>query len=410
VILIVAMVMALSQTGTSQMVPGSTFPSPAALLAFATLAFVGFGIDAAVVPFHIWLPDAHSECPTPVSALLSGIVVKTGIYGIVRLLFMVYSLPKGWSSIVVPLGLATAFIGGLLALFQMDGKRLIAMSSLSQVGLIIAGLGSGVFAGAVGATFHLINHSIIKSLLFLSAGWVMWRAGTRDLRAVGGRAMGTRRWIFPLFVVGVLSISGVPPFNGFYGKSIMSKSIAGAQPLLAGLSALVGMITLLSFMRLGWYLFIKGSTRDGIHERPPNTVVVTCASLAILCVVLGLASPSMVEVLDRGLEDGATTPIPSVFRPSLMTMIGYAGLAAALGIWLRKELVYRFFTTGPLGFVGRIAQRELYVDDFYLAVSRGVIAISAFARRSSSGEARDYMVYVVLAWIVGLLLVVGDVL
>jgi formate hydrogenlyase subunit 3/multisubunit Na+/H+ antiporter MnhD subunit len=324
----------------------------------------------------------------------------------IRFFYMVYGLPSGWSTWVVPIGLTTAFVGVFLALFQMDGKRLIAMSTVSQVGLIVVALGSATVLGAVGGAFHLISHSVFKSLLFLSAGWAMWTAGTRDLRAVRD-GVGQSRLIFLVYLVGLLSISGIPPLSGFFGKSLVAKSIADEFPYLALLSTTVGMLTLLSFMKLGWYLFL--GKREGRAVRPPVPVMAVCASLAVLCVGMGLMAPTLLGVLDRalGTEAGAETTPPSIMGSSILTTAGYLAAIAALVVWSQKGIVYRLLTRGRLQPVGRLAERELYFDHFYAGVASGTTQVSALLRRTASGNARDYMSYVIIAWLAVLVLILG---
>lgn len=409
IVLVLSVVIAFSQTGTLRMDGGLVFGSKMACLAFAALAFLGFGIDAAVIPFHIWLPDAHSESPTPISAILSGIVVKTGIYGMVRFFYLISELPSGLPNLIVPLGLTTAFVGGFLALFQMDGKRLIAMSTMSQIGLIVMGLGSGLMSGATGAVFHLINHSLFKSLLFLSAGWVMWSAGTRNLRAVGPKVGGRSRWVLPFYVVGLLSISGIPPLNGFFSKSVIAKAVQVEFPLLATLSTLIGMLTLLSFMKLGWYLFFREADGSG-GCGPSRRVIIICATLAGLCIVQGAFAPTIIRAIDDSIGDGYTTPIPSIVRPSSLTVFGYLGSLFAIIIWVKKRAVYNFFTEGPLRGIGWLARKELFIDSFFVSFSRLVIRFCNLLSRSASGSSRDYMGYMLVAWLVGSLFILGGML
>jgi formate hydrogenlyase subunit 3/multisubunit Na+/H+ antiporter MnhD subunit len=400
VLLIVAVMIAFQQTGTTRMVSGLFFASSSAFAVFAFLAFVAFAIDAAIVPLHTWLPDAHSESPTPMSALLSGIVVKTGIYGIIRFFFLTYGFPPGWPDVVIPLGLVTAYVGGFLALFQMDGKRLIAFSTVSQMGLIAMGLGSGVAIGAAGAVLHILGHSLYKSLLFLSAGWVMASSHTRDLRQASVRPKG----IWPSFVVGVLSISGVPFLSGFAGKALIAKSIAPGFPTVSALSSLVGMFTFLAFVKLGWFLFVRKNAVNRSVDTPHSILVVT-GVLASLCVLLGVLAPLVTPVLGArlGLND-LSTRVPSPLQATTSNLLGYGSLAIALLIWSRKQPVYRLFTTGPLGPVGRLAERELHFDDLLSLASRGVTRASHLSAMVATGNARDYMVYLVLAWLAGALL------
>jgi multicomponent Na+:H+ antiporter subunit D len=185
------------------------------LLAFG-LFICGFSFKSALVPFHAWLPDAHPSAPAPVSAMLSGVLIKAiGIYVLARLAFNVFGVTDNELSLLRWLGLLSMVVGGLLAVGQDDIKRLFAYSSISQVGFIVLGLGIGTPLGIVGALFHLVNHAMFKSLLFLNAGTVEYATGTRDLNKLGGLNR-----MLPVTgatsLVASLSIAGVPPFSGFW--------------------------------------------------------------------------------------------------------------------------------------------------------------------------------------------------
>ena len=408
VLILASIAIAAVETGTTRMVPGSMIYTGISGIAFATFAFIGFGIDAALVPFHVWLPDSHSESPTPMSALLSGIVVKTGIYGLIRFFFLLYQVPGGWEGVVIPLGLATALVGVFLAVFQMDGKRLIAMSTISQIGLIFMGIGAGTAAGGTSSLFHLLNHSIVKSLIFLTAGWMMWVSNTRDLGKINRVREGRR--ILPFYLIGVLSISGIPPFSGFFSKSLIGKSVNSSSPELAIMSTLVGMLTLLTFMKLGWFLFFRGEGRS-TGESPSAAVIGVCAVLTAICIAQGLLSPWVVGMIDEGMHGtDYATAVPSPISTSNLTILGYVSLLVALAIWLRKEFVYRTLTEGSLRFFGTLGKKELFVDDFYLLTSRAVIRGSRATSLLASGYHRDYTAYVIVVWLVGMLLILGGIL
>jgi len=409
VLLIVSVAIALAETGTSDMAEGGLigFRSSIARIVFTAIAFLGFGIDAAVVPFHIWLPDAHSESPTPISALLSGIVVKTGVYGMIRFFHILGSVPEAFSNFVVPLGLVTAYVGVFLALFQMDGKRLIAMSTISQVGLIFMGLGLGTPQGATGATMHLLNHSLFKALLFLSAGWAMSSAGTRDLALARSRIGGHARAILPFYAVGLLSVSGIPPFNGFYSKSIVAKAVAARFPALAGLSIFVGVLTLLSFMRLGWYLFWGSGRREG-DRKAGRAVIAACAILAVLCLALGFLHPGVIRTIDSALHPaGETTPVPSALEPAWTTTLGYLASMLALGVWVKRREAYALCSKGVFGGIVLLAREEMFFDRLFEGMAGLVLRAAGLLCMMASGNTRDYVAYVLALWVGGMLFVLG---
>lgn len=157
------------------------------VLMISVLFLMGFGLKAALVPFHAWLPDAHPSAPAPISAMLSGILIKSlGIYTLCRIFYNVIGVNASISAILMFLGTLSMVVGGLLALGQWDFKRLLAYSSISQIGYIILGIGLGTPLGVLGGLFHLFNHSVFKSLLFLNSGAVVYATGTRDLKKMGG--------------------------------------------------------------------------------------------------------------------------------------------------------------------------------------------------------------------------------
>ena len=201
-----------------------------------TLALVGFGIKAGVVPFHFWLPDAHSAAPSHVSALMSGVVIKMGIYGLVRVLVLVGPPPAWWGWVVLALGLASAVLGVLWALAQHDLKRLLAYHSVENIGIILMGLGLGALGtayghpalallGYAGALLHTLNHALFKSLLFLGAGAVAQATGTREHRAArrpAAAACRARRW--RSWSARPRS-SGLPPLNGFVSEWLVFRGL-----------------------------------------------------------------------------------------------------------------------------------------------------------------------------------------
>ncbi|MDD5680778.1 MAG: proton-conducting transporter membrane subunit [Candidatus Omnitrophica bacterium] len=220
------------------------------IVLLAVVFFImGFGLKAALVPFHAWLPDAHPSAPAPISAMLSGVLIKAlGVYTIIRIIYNVIGINAGITNILLVLGALSILAGALLAMGQWDFKRLLAYSSISQIGYIILGIGLGTPLGIMGGLFHLFNHSMFKPLLFLDAGSVDYALGTRDMRLMGGLrdkmpvTAGTS-------LVASMAISGVPPFNGFFSKLIII--FAAVQAGHAGygfLAAFASILTLSYFM------------------------------------------------------------------------------------------------------------------------------------------------------------------
>src|SRR6056297_1862747 len=221
------------------------------------LLITGFGLKAAMIPFHAWLPDAHSSAPSPISAMLSGVLIKAvGIYAILRLFFNLFIISYEISIVITVIGALSMVIGVFLAIGQWDLKRLLAYHSISQMGYVVIGVGMGMMIifedgnrtvaalSIAGGLFHLINHAVFKGLLFLDAGAIEYMAGTRNLKELGG--LSQKMPVTTSTSLGAsLSISGIPPFNGFFSKLIIIiAAIKGQFYLLAILAVLVSIITL----------------------------------------------------------------------------------------------------------------------------------------------------------------------
>ena len=259
---------------------------------FVSILFImGFGLKSAIVPFHPWLPDAHPAAPAPISAALSGVLIKAlGVYSLFRILYNVFGLGAFYSQIFLFLGVLSMIIGVLLAVGQWDFKRLLAYHSISQIGYIILGLGLNTPLGIVGGLFHLFNHSVFKSLLFLNSGAVEYATGTRDLREMGGL-----RDRMPLTsgtsLVASMSISGIPPFNGFFSKLIIIFACIQANYIGYAFWAVVGSIlTLASFMKIQKYAFF-GSLNEKYNaiKEVPCVMRVAMLLLAVICILSALA-------------------------------------------------------------------------------------------------------------------------
>ena len=281
------------------------------LLAFG-LFICGFSFKAALVPFHAWLPDAHPAAPAPVSAMLSGVLIKAiGIYVLARLAFNVFGITDNELSLLRWLGLLSMVAGGLLATGQKDIKRLFAYSSISQVGFMVLGLGLGTPLGLVGGLYHLVNHSFFKSLLFLNAGAVEYATGTRNLKHLGGlnRHLPVTA---ATSLVGSMSIAGMPPFSGFWSKLIIVLAcIESGYYGFATIAVLVSIVTLayqLKVQRMAFFAALP-KTLNALHrERPMMAtamilLAIACIALAF-AVVTGLRDPWLVGAAQRVLTAG----------------------------------------------------------------------------------------------------------
>lgn len=276
------------------------------ILWIGALFMAGFGLKAAAMPFHAWLPDAHSSAPAPISSMLSGVLIKAlGIYVLIRIFYNVFNAPEIFMKIFLVLGTISIIIGVFLAIGQWDMKRLLAYHSISQIGYILLGMGIATPLGILGAVFHLFNHAIFKSLLFYNAGSVEMALGTRDLRK-----MGNLMKLLPITsqtsLIASLSISGIPPFNGFFSKLIIIiAALQAGLPWYAVFAIIGSLLTLASFMKVQRYGF-KGETVIESSENKigwrMNTAMIT---LAVLCVVTSL-------MIVPGIQEVTLDPVVKV--------------------------------------------------------------------------------------------------
>ncbi|MCD6488184.1 MAG: hypothetical protein J7K21_03055 [Desulfurococcales archaeon] len=278
--------------------------TPVIANAVLMLLFMGLGIKAALVPFHNWLPDAHPEAPSNVSALLSGVMIKMPIYMMYRLFYQFSQPTIYWGVIISSFGVVTLFTGTLYALVQIDSKRLLAYHSIGQIGYVVLGLGASgtlyamgnyplAFIALLGSMYHLINHALFKSLLFLTAGSVVYRTGLRDLNKLSGLAK-----YMPLTaltaLIASLSIAGIPPFNGFVSKWIIyiSTFCAGGYLAFYGLFALfISSVTAASFVKYFTTIFTRSPFEPGSYkklEEVPFPMSLAQVMLAALCILFGI--------------------------------------------------------------------------------------------------------------------------
>jgi len=261
------------------------------LLGFISVLFLtGFGLKAALVPFHAWLPDAHSCAPTPVSAVLSGVFIKTlGVYALARVFYNVIGLRENVLFAMMVLGALSMVVGAILALAQKDIKRMLAYSSISQIGYIVLAFGIATPLAILGGLLHIFNHAILKSLLFLNAGAIEYSARTRRLDKLGGLKDKLAFTSLTAFVAS-MSISGVPPLGGFWSKLIII--LAAVQAGRMGFAAIavgVSIITLVYYLRFYSKVFLgKPAVGQEEPKQLPFSMKFSMAVLAVLCVLSGL--------------------------------------------------------------------------------------------------------------------------
>jgi multicomponent Na+:H+ antiporter subunit D len=283
------------------------------ILFVQVLLISGFGLKAAIIPFHAWLPDAHSSAPSPISAMLSGVLIKAvGIYVIIRLFFNLFVTGHEVAVLITVLGTISMVVGSLLAIMQWDVKRLLAYSSISQIGYVVMAFGMGLILldkgenlpaatlAIAGGIYHLMNHAVFKGLLFLNAGALEHRLDTRDLKQMGGIAPVMPVTSSTSFMAS-MSISGVPPFNGFFSKLIIViAAVNGGFYLLAVLAVLVSIVTLAYFLKFQRFAFFNKSVdkvREKIREAP-FPMSFSMIVLAALCLAMSvIAFPSVREAI-----------------------------------------------------------------------------------------------------------------
>jgi len=320
--LIFAFLFIYTQTGTFNITAIHTDPMITSV-AFVFL-FLGFGTKAGVIPFHKWLPYAHPASPSNISALMSGVMIKVAIYGLVRFI-LILTIQTWWGMVILAAGALSAMLGVIYAIKEHDIKRLLAYHSIENIGIILIGIGLYVvfamaglqtvaFLPLAGALFHTFNHAVFKSLLFLTSGSVVKETGTRNIEEMGGLIKRMPKTAF-LFLIGAVSISALPPFNGFVSELMIFQaffqSFTLANPLLEVILIIIlAVFALTSALAAACFVKAFGITFLALprsHEakdakEPPNLMVVGPAILAALCIVLGVFSLQIFGLLGYSLQ------------------------------------------------------------------------------------------------------------
>jgi hydrogenase-4 component B len=353
---------------------------PKTLALVLLTGFAGFGIKAGFMPFHVWLPNAHPAAPAHVSGLLSAINIKTGIYGIARLMMILPALDAAYGWGLLAVSLISAVLGVWYALAQHDIKKLLAYHSVENIGIIGLGLSIAwlgrryglpelVVLGFAGALLHTLNHAIFKGLLFFGAGNVYWQARSGDIEKMGGFAR-----VIPLtavaFLVGAISICGLPPFNGFVSEFLIYKSFFRAGDLLRGYAPLVllfsavglafmGGLAVACFTKLYGIVFL-GVNRSGAapsRQREPLLSSVALLGLAGLCAVIGIFPQTGLRLIAPALDELASTAqAPAEWAAPLgqlqMVFALFLALVAAVYVvkfWLQRRAGVRLRETWGCG-------------------------------------------------------------
>jgi multicomponent Na+:H+ antiporter subunit D len=251
------------------------------------LLFAAVAIKSAIIPFHTWLVAAHSTAPTPISALLSGIIVKTGIYLFLRFNSFGFTAPR-LGEIIILLGAITAVGGAVGAVMQWDIKRITAYSTISQIGFIVVGIGSLSTIGLAGSIYHMVNHAFFKALLFLCAGAIIYKTGTRDIRE---QRIG---WNMPItlfmYIIGILAVSGITPFSGSVSKTLIETAVAD-NPFIALLLILASIGTVACFAKILYFSVIRHVHKEQkkkTYDDVPLPMLLPMVFLGCFCLFLGI--------------------------------------------------------------------------------------------------------------------------
>lgn len=322
------------------------------------LATAGFSFKSGAMPLHVWLPGAHANAPSHISALMSGVILKIGVYGLVRTLSFFHSMPLWWGVAIMVMGVISGVVGVAFALGQHDLKRLLAYHSIENIGIIYIGIGVGligvtngskllILLGMGGALLHVINHAVFKALLFLGAGSIIHAIGTREIDRMGGLLRQMPHTGLS-FLIGAVAICGLPPLNGFvselliymglFNGAILGIKGAGAVALAAPFLALIGGLAVACFVKVFGVVFlgVARSTQAKHAHESPLSMKMPMFILALICIVIGLLPPLLAPLLDSsvtawypnlkgaGMQLSATAPLAWV------SLMGFAMLIAVL--------------------------------------------------------------------------------
>ena len=382
---------------------GSLSALPTVAMVIALAAFTGFGAKAGIMPLHTWLPSAHANAPSHVSAMMSGVMLKMGLYGIFRTLTFFHDPPLIWGAILTVAGIVSALLGIAFAVAQRDMKRLLACSSIENIGIITTGLGVAMmgvsshnaplaYLGMAGALLHILNHSFFKPLLFLGSGAIIHATGTREMNLMGGLGKFMPRTAL-LFLVGSIAICGIPPLNGFISEFLLylgffSQLQATSMTyivLLAPLLALVGGLAVIAFTKLYSSVFL-GVQRKPVATHPHEagvTMLLPMTVFALLCLVIGLV-PQLGQILVSPALAAFMPAVAVAFDPTdyisilgRLSLLGILLLLVALVValfwsWRLRRAGITSSTTWGCGYQRATARME------YTATSFSELAVSVF--------------------------------
>ena len=279
--------------------------TPISVFVSMVLIITGLGVEAAIFPLNAWLPDAHSSAPSSISAILSGIAIEVGLYAVARVIFTIF----GASSILMFLaflGIITLLIGELCAFSQNNIKRMLAYSSIGQIGLILFALAIATSYGVTGGLFQLVSHALSKALLFLAVGYMIYRAGSMEISALEG--MGKKMPLTCLaFTIGAFSLVGLPPFIGFPSKFLVVRAALATQEtifiVLIGLALLGTVIEGAYFFRVIQVLYFKGEKPNPPTKEAPVTALIPMFIFVVLIVIVGIYPNLVTNILSSAASE-----------------------------------------------------------------------------------------------------------
>ncbi|MDD3856896.1 MAG: proton-conducting transporter membrane subunit [Methanoculleus sp.] len=464
VFLFIGFILLYGETGTFALVPAAPLASPAAITAFLCL-FIGFSVKAGIVPFHKWLPYAHPASPSNISALMSGVMLKVAVYGLVRSVLDIFTLDFAIGAVILLFGTASAILGIIYAYKETDIKCLLANHSIENIGIIFSGIGLAVIFTDLGmpalstlsllaALFHSFNHALFKSLLFMTAGSVVAATHTRNVEEMGG-LVHRMPLTAGLFCIGAVAIAAFPPLNGFVSELMLFESfffgLQAVDPLAKvllistlSLLSLTGALTAACFVKVFGIAFLahprSASAADAEEQCRP--MLLGPAILAGLCVVAGVGSFQIFRAL------GYDLPLPDmlVVGTLMAATLGAVFLAAARGApktrvsetWgcgilsqnSRMEYTETGYAEPVVTIFSSIYRKEKKIEKtwldpdraivagariemslirffeeyLYLPIARGALAVSSQVQRFHAGTLDTYMLY---TFVIIVILVLG---
>jgi hydrogenase-4 component B len=398
---LLGIIMLFVETGSFAITPLRIATTPFITVAFLVL-FVGFSIKAGIIPFHKWLPYAHPASPSPISALMSGVMLKIAVYGLLRFLLDVFTPDLFWGVLILVAGVASAVLGVIYALKEHDIKGMLAYSSIENIGIIFTGIGLSVIFSAInlpllatisllGALFHSLNHALFKSLLFLTSGSVVHATHTRDIEHMGGLAH-RMPITSALFFIGAVSIAALPPLNGFASELLIFtaffSSVAVVDPFFTvllftclALFALASTLSAACFVKAfgSIFLALPRSPESSKADEVPLAMLAGPGILAASCILLGVFAFQIFGIA------GFNIPVPDMFLISLL-LLGMVILIYAV-LYVTASRKVRVSETWGCGILSQQPSTEYTGHGFSEPID---IIFSAIYRTKTKNERQFY--------------------